>query len=122
MRYRKLSPDGDYTFGNQQLDFHIDTPEAVAQVIKTSLQMWIGEWYLDVTDGTAYPEGVLGKHSKAEADATLVARIRQCQGVVDVQNFTSVIDEGRRQYSSIAANVNTIYGPTQLQLANEVNF
>jgi hypothetical protein len=122
MRYRKLSPTGDYTFGSGQLNFLIDTPETVAQAVQTGLLLWLGEWYLNLNDGVPYPEGVIGKHSKAQADATLIAAISQMQGVVNIQNYQSVIDPNTRKYSTISGLLNTIYGETQLQVQNNANF
>lgn len=121
MRYRKLSPTGDYTFGAGQLNFLANTPETVAQAVQTSLLLWLGEWYLDLNAGTPYMEGVIGKHSKQTADATLVSRITQVQGVTSLENFTSTIDPDTRKYTSISAKLNTIHGATQLQIANYAN-
>jgi hypothetical protein len=122
MRYRKLDANGDYSFGNQQNDFFIDSPEAVAQAVQTSLKLWLGEWFLDLTAGVPYPEGVLGKHPKEMADQTIISAINQVQGVVNITNFQSVIDPVTRQYSSISGTLNTIYGATQLQMQNYGNF
>lgn len=122
MRYRKLSPTGDYTFGSGQLNFLIDSPAAVAQAVQTSLLLWLGEWYLDLNDGTPYPEGVIGKHDQATADATIVSRINQVQGVIDIVNYESVIDPDTRAYKTINGDLNTIYGQTQVEVDNSVNF
>lgn len=122
MRYRQLSPSGDMTFGSGQLNFLINTPEAVAQAVMTSLLLWLGEWYLDITDGTPYPEGVLGRHSQAQADAVIIARIQQVQGVVDIVNFKSVVDPLTRAYTVIGGTLNTIYGVTQLEMVEDANF
>ncbi len=115
MRYRTLSPTGDYTFGQGQLNFLINSPEAVAQVVQTSLLLWLGEFYLDLTVGMPYPEGVLGKHSKDQADQTIIAYIESQQGVVDIENFSSTINPNNRKYTSVSGTLNTIYGPTPIQ-------
>lgn len=122
MRYRKLTPTSDYSFGNGQLDFLINSPEAVAQAVQTTLLLWVGEWFLDVTAGTPYPESVIGKHSQDEADATLIGVISNVQGVVSIVNFQSTIDPSTRKYSVVSGTINTIYGQTELQIENEVNF
>lgn len=122
MKYRTLSADGDYTFGNGNLDFYIDIPEAVAQAVKTSLLLWLGEWYLDVTAGVPYMQSVIGKHSQDLADSTLVAQISQVQGVVNIVDFQSIIDPNTRTYSVVKGTINTIYGLTEVEIKNETNF
>lgn len=122
MRYRRLSPSGDYTFGSGQLNFLINTPSAVGQVVQTSLKLWLGEFYLNVNAGMPYIEGVFGYHSQAEADATIKAYIGQQQGVVSIANFESVINPNTRKYTVISCTINTLYGQTQVQMQNEVNF
>lgn len=122
MRVRILSPTGDYSFGNGQLDFYQDQPEAVAQVTETSLQLWLGEFFLNTNAGLPYPEGVVGKHSQDEADATITGYINNIQGVISITNYQSTIDPSTRIYDSISGTLNTVYGPTPLEVANESNF
>ncbi len=121
MRYRKLTSDGDYSFGSGQLDFYRDVPEAVAQAAQTRLLLWAGEWFLDITEGTPYMLGILGKHSKESANVTIQDRIEGTQGLVDIEEFSSAIDADTRMMS-VGCTINTIYGPTALQIANYSNF
>jgi hypothetical protein len=121
MRYRKLSPTGDYVFGHSQVDFLVNTPETVAQAIETSLRLWLGEWYLNINDGTPYLEGILGYHSQDMADANLKARIENVQGVVNISEYSSSVDPVTRKYSA-TCTVNTLYGPTQVEIQNLGNF
>lgn len=121
MRYRKLTPDGDYTFGNGQLDFYRDTPEAVGQAAQTRLLLWLGEWFLDTEAGTPYLTGIFGKKSKAEADRTIQAQIYGTQGLVDIEEYESEIDQETRRMT-VSAVINTVYGPTKLQVASYANY
>ncbi|OZO80851.1 hypothetical protein CG700_28170, partial [Escherichia coli] len=54
MRYRREDADGDYTFGQGDDTFLIDSPECVAQAVKTRFELWRGQWFLDLTEGTPY--------------------------------------------------------------------
>jgi len=118
MRYRKLSPTGDFVFGNGQADFYINSPEAVAQAVETYLRLWLGEWYLNLNDGTPWLEGVFGYNSQAEADQTLIETIIGVQGVQNLSGWESTVDPTTRAYSSLSATLDTIYGQTQLQMEN----
>ncbi len=121
MRYRKLSEDGDYTFGSSERDFLVDSPEAVAQSVKTRVQLWAGEWFLDTNEGTPYMQGVIGKKTKMQADATLQARILDGFGVLDIQNYLSVINPETRKFE-LSFDLDTIYGPTKVQVDNYTNY
>ncbi|EJX4360738.1 hypothetical protein OD522_005447, partial [Salmonella enterica] len=61
MRYRREDENGDYTFGRGDSGFFVDCPEAVAQAVKTRLQLWQGQWFLDVNEGTPYEQTIIGK-------------------------------------------------------------
>lgn len=121
MRYRKLTSDDDYTFGGSELDFYRDVPEAVGQAVKTRLLLWLGEWFLDITEGTPYMTSVLGKHSKTTADVTLQDRMLGTQGMVSIEEYESEIEPGNRGLS-VDSTINTIYGPTTVQVANYANY
>lgn len=122
MRYRKLSPTGDYTFGNGQADFYRDQPEAVGQAVQTRLLLWLGEWFLNIEEGTPFMQGILGKYSKTEADVTIQQRILGTQGLTDIENYESILDADNRALSVVQCDINTIYGPTPIQVANYANY
>jgi len=109
MRYRKLSPTGDYTFGQGSADFLVNSPDAVGQAIITRLKLLQGEWFLDVTEGTPYSTQILGKTTATQRDAAIRARILGTQGVKSIISYASSL-VGRAL--SVTAMVNTIYGQT----------
>lgn len=121
MRYRKLTADGDYSFGASQLDFYRDVPEAVGQAVRTRLLLWLGEWFLDVEEGTPFMIGILGKHSKEMADATLQDRINNTEGMVDIAEYESEINAETRGMT-VEATIDTIYGPTFVEVENYRNY
>lgn len=114
MRYRKLDAAGDYSFGNQQADFYINTPEAVAQAVKTRLALFTGEWFLDVTEGTAWRTEVLGKYTQGAYDIILKERIVDTPGVQSLDAYTSSLDRNTRKLS-VQASITTIYGTATVQ-------
>lgn len=123
MRYRKLAPGNDYSFGNGQLDFYRDEPAAVGQSVMTRLLLWLGEWYLDVTSGTPYLQGVLGNYPLAQADVVIQQRALDStddQGnatVTDISSYHSTLDPNGRAMEA-TMTIDTVYGPTPLQIAN----
>lgn len=127
LRYRKLTANDDYSFGNGQLDFYRDVPEAVGQASKTRLLLWLGEWYLDTTEGTPYLQGVLGKYSQLQADTTIQQRVlgttdgQGTQAVTDISKYVSTLDPDVRELD-IALAIDTIYGPTAIQIGNYANY
>lgn len=121
MRYRKLSADDDYTFGNGQLDFWQDVPDAVSQACKTRILLWLGEWFLDITDGTPFMQGIFGKYSLEQANVTIQDRALGTQGLTNISNFTSSIDPDNR-LMSCQFTIDTIYGPTDVDIQNQQNY
>lgn len=121
MTVRKLSPTGDFTFGNSQLNFWSNVPQAVAQVVQTSLLLWLGEWYLDVTAGMQWIQGVLGKHNQATADVTVQDYILGIQGVTGITSFGSLDQQNIRLYGA-SCTIDTLYGRTPVQVSNQALF
>lgn len=64
MRYRREDADGDYTFGSGDDTWLINSPEAVAQAVKTRFELWYGQWFLDTTEGTPWSQSVLGRQNR----------------------------------------------------------
>lgn len=121
MRYRKLSPSGDYVFGNGQEDFYRDVPDAVAQAAKTRILLWLGEWFLDTDEGTPFMQGILGKYSIDVADTTIIDRVRGTQGFTGIQDYQSSLDPDSR-LMGVQFTIDTVYGPTAVQVANYANY
>lgn len=118
---RKLSPTGDFVFGNGLNDFYKDVPEYTGQIVETSLLLFLGEWYLDTTAGVPYFNGVLGKHSQSLADATIQDAVLGVDTVVDIRNYQSTLNPDERSLS-IEFTVDSAFGPTVVQMENYINF
>jgi len=107
MRYRALSPTGDFQYGRSGL-FLIDSPAAVAQAISTRLKLVAGEWFLDNQEGTPYNDRVLGTHTQNTRDLVFRQRILDTPGVKELLNYYSVLSTQR--VLTVTATVSTIYG------------
>ena len=116
MRYRKLDTKGDYQLGHGSADYHVDTPEGVAQAVKTRLALLAGEWFLDLTEGTPYASHVWGKHTKDTYDPLLRRRILQTEGVTELVSYESTFDPNTRKLT-VSVEINTIYGSTTVAVA-----
>jgi len=109
MRYRKLI-DNDYQFvGNSP--FLINTPETVAQAIRTRLRMTAGEWFLDTRVGFDLAK-VLGTNTNDTRDLEVKRVILGTEGVTSLVEYFSQVDSARR--FTVQATVDTAYGPTTI--------
>lgn len=115
MRYRKLTSDGDYTFGNGQENFYRDNSEAVAQAVQTRLLLWLGEWFLDTEEGTPYLQAILGKHDEETRNNVIRNRIIETEGVLQLINYASVVDPDNRSVA-VSCEISTIYGTSIIQV------
>lgn len=109
MRYRRLDGDGDFSTGHGPGDFHVNTPEAVAQSVLTRLRLWRGEWFEDMAEGTPYREEALGARRQRSARLAIKRRIRETRGVRDILEFDATFD-GETRRISISATIDTVYG------------
>lgn len=114
MRYRALSPSGDYTFGQGIDNYLINTPAAVGQAIRTRLLLLTQEWFLDVTDGTPFSTQILGTNTRATRDLAVKARILKTPGVKQLVQYASQVAD--RKFT-VTALVDTIYGQTSFTQA-----
>lgn len=114
MRYRKLDINGDMTFGNQQADLYRDSPEAVAQAVWTRLRLWVGEWFIDTTEGTPYQQAALGTGKRETISPAIRQRILETENVISIETFDMVINPDSRA-ATISTTINTAFGAVQLQ-------
>src|SRR3990172_6166732 len=111
MRYRKLSKTGDFTFGRGNGNFLVDTPEAVAQAVKTRLQLSQGEWFLDIESGTPYASKILGAGKIGLYDAAIQDTILGTQGVRSIAAYASGVNPNSRE-AFVSCTIDTVYGAT----------
>jgi hypothetical protein len=105
MRYRALSPTGDYLFGASAY-FLVNSPATVAQAIKTRLNLLAGEWFLDNRVGLN-TDLILGRNTAGTRDREVQKRILGTTGVTGIASYQSTLD-GRD--FNVVAIVDTVYG------------
>jgi hypothetical protein len=116
MRYRRLDPSGDMTFGRSQNDFWINQPEAVGQLVMTRLRLNYGEWFANTADGTPWNAQVLGERTQATRDAVVRSRVFDTQGVQGLTGYNSVFDPNLRDWTA-AMTISTVYGSAGVAMA-----
>lgn len=120
MNYRRLTPTGDYTFGQNKLDYLADK-EAVAQAIQTRLKLLLGEWWEDQADGLPLFEQILLQRNtpggRQTIDLLIRERIMDTPHVLEILSFTSWT-EGRQYKAEIS--VDTDFGRLTETLIQEV--
>jgi hypothetical protein len=109
VRYRPLSPSGDFTIG---VPFLTNSPAAVGQLVSTRLKLWVGEWFLDVTDGMPWAQDVDGKPNNGTPDAALKQRILSTAGVLSIVTYNSTFN-GRTRAFAASGTIKTQYGEAE---------
>lgn len=112
MRYRPLSPTGDYTVGQP---FLTNSPACVAQAVKTRLLLFLGEWFLDTSDGTPWFQSIVGKHPNTDPSTFVKQRILGTPNVISILSFTSSFDGPARKFS-MTSTIATAYGNTTVSI------
>lgn len=114
MKYRRLDENGDMAIGHGDADYLQDSPECVAQAVVTRLRLLRGEWFLDLSEGTPYVEGVFGKHTKESYDFVIRQRVLETEGVTEIEDYESIFD-GETRKLTVNIRINTVYGPAEIQ-------
>jgi hypothetical protein len=111
MRYRREDANGDYTFGQGDDTWLINSPEAVAQAVKTRFLLWYGQWFLDTTEGTPWIQSVLGKQKPETYNLAIRRRILETRGVNSIIAFDTTLNTSSRRVV-FTATIDTLYGTT----------
>jgi hypothetical protein len=115
MRYRQLGLGGDYTVDTP---FLINSPACVAQAILTRLKLFLGEWFVDTTDGTPWFQSILGKNYN-NPDALIKQRIIGTQGVTSIATYSSSFN-GPTRALTVNTTANTLYGITAPVIVSQI--
>lgn len=109
MRVRKIDPVLGRQFGGGQQSFWVNVPDAPAQCVLTRLGLWVGDWYLNVDDGTPWATQVIGRYTGSTRDAAVCARILGTPGVSQITLYSSSLNTETRRWT-MNATVETLYG------------
>lgn len=71
--------------------------EATRQSVIRRLRLFLGEFFLDATDGTDWFGGVLGKTRQDFAEATLKRRIITTPGIIAISSFSLTLEPAERR-------------------------
>lgn len=75
----------------------IDNSERVAQQIQITLRFWLGEWFLNTTDGVPYLEYILVKQpNMAHIRQIITEQIQSVEGVKAVTDMELTFDQRER--------------------------
>lgn len=114
MRYRILDINGDYSFGRGQQNITYGK-YAVAQAIKTRLNLLKGEWWENIEEGLPLFQNILGgscsENNLTIIDSLIKERIIKTQDVLVIKNFESNFEN--RNYS-FYCTIETKYGEITL--------
>jgi hypothetical protein len=111
MKYRKLDPQGDFSFGSGLQDFYQGT-DAIGQAIYTGLKLLQNEWWENTALGLPLFQIILQPGiSQAAKDSVIRNQILSTQGVTSMQSFASVYNSATRSYA-VSAVANTETGNT----------
>lgn len=113
MRVRQLSPTGDYTYGQGSANYLVNSREAVAQEVLTSLLLFQGEWFLDTTAGVPWFTKIVGVNTIPLYDETIKTAILNVQGVTSIASYSSSLNRATRVLT-VSATINTLFGITQI--------
>ena len=88
----------------------IDNAERCAQQIAITLRFWLGEWFLNTTDGVPYLEYILVKQpNMAHIRQILTEQIQSVEGVKAVTNMELTVDKLER-HLLVEYTADTDYG------------
>lgn len=111
MRYRPLV-GGDYTV---DVPFLTNSPACVGQAVLTRLLLYLGEWFLDTTDGTPWFQSIVGRHQNTDPNTFVKQRILGTPNVTSIVSFTGTFDGPTRKYTMTAV-IATAFGTTTVSI------
>jgi len=89
-----------------------NSSEGVAQCVYTRLKLFLGEWWLNTQDGTDWYGSVIGYNTPY--DLTIKNRILGTPGVVEIVDYSSVVDKNRNL--SVTSTILTNFSVTPVEI------
>jgi hypothetical protein len=114
-RVRKLDSNGDISLSGDAWLYDID---AVAQTIKTRLNLFSKEYWRDVSEGTPWIKSIWGKNNSAntlaQKERLLKERIINSDGVISIVEWSSDFSYSDRKLS-VSATVLSEFGLIKIE-------
>lgn len=108
MRVRRIDADGDWTFGRGRASYAA-TGESVAQRVRTRLQSFRGDWFLDLDHGLPWFEHMAKPANLDLLEADLKRCILETPGVATLTAFSMNLDRDPRK-CTVSATITDVYG------------
>lgn len=107
---RALDSNNDLLISKGQLRLVRDGAEVV-QHVRTRLQFYLEEWFLDTTAGTPWFQQILVKPANlSNVESILKARILETPEVEGLSEFTMDYEGGSLRKLTVAFTANTTFG------------
>lgn len=107
--------NGDIKTSGRQF---VEGRESVAQGVRARLRMFLGESFIDITQGTPWFQRILGKTPQDVAETNIKRRILAAPGVDRIRQFNFDSDRQERLYQ-ISTVIQTESGETEAVELNE---
>jgi hypothetical protein len=89
----------------------VENGEQVAQNVKTRLQLYLGEWFLDITEGTPWFQQIFIRPTNlTNIESILKTRITNTPEVLRLNSFSMDYEGGSSRNLSVSFSAETIYG------------
>lgn len=107
---RALDSNNDLIIDKGQFKLVIDGAETV-QHVRTRLQFYLAEWFLDLLAGTPYLQEIFTKPvNLANIESIFKTRILNTDGVSKLTSFAMNYDGGNVRRLTVSFSAETIYG------------
>ncbi|MFP2164544.1 hypothetical protein ACLEYI_06170 [Enterobacter ludwigii] len=83
-------------------DHFVTGKEETRQACICRLRLFLGEYFLDATDGTPWFQSILGKTARDIAEANIKQRILSTRGVMAINTFDMTSDTRSRRFTVTA--------------------
>ena len=107
---RALDSNNDLQLVNGRINIVEDGAEVV-QSVRTRLQFYLGEWYLDRLKGVPWFQEILGKHSDiGNIESLIKQEITETPGFSTLTDFAMKFSDNSLRRLTLGFSAETIYG------------
>lgn len=94
---------------------HINGAEAIGQLVKYRLRLFMGEYPFNINEGTDWTGRVLGKQDPYTRESEIKRVISNTEGVLQLSSFSADLNSVTRKYS-VVCGIITEYGSLTLEV------